>query len=579
MSTQQPGKDTIYIDVDDEITAIIDKVRGSHEKIIALVLPKRATVLQSIVNMKLLKRTADEAKKHLVLITSETGLLPLAGSVGMYVAKTLQSKPEIPHASAAHDAEEQEEAVSMADDLDTSKPVAEHMRHTPSSVVRPTAADAVDDDAIELDNATPDSKATSPILGANAAASAKKSKKGGKGFKIPDFNKFRVWGVIAGVAVVVFIFMWYIGFVVMPSADVSVKTDSTAIQTTLDVRLNTAATAVNTTNGTVPAQSQETQKTVTQQGEATGQKDKGTKATGTIQFYNCNQLDTLGGTDRTIPAGTGVSTGGLTFITTQDVSVPPSNFTGATCKKNKLSSSIGIVAQNAGDKYNISATTYTVASSSDMGGSGSATAGGTSNIVKIVTQADIDNVKQKITSQDTAAIKKELQQGLVGKGMYAVLDSFANKDPEIITNVHVNDEASTVTVTQKTTYTMLGAKQDDLKKLVSNAVNKKIDQSKQQILDYGLDTASFQTQPVQGTTTQAAMSTTAVAGTDINVENIKKQIAGKKSSDAKDIIGKYPGVTSVTVNYSPFWVSSIPKKTSKITVTIEKPTATKNANQ
>ena len=56
-----PAKDVIYIDVDDEITTIIDKVRSSQSKILALVLPKRATTLQSIVNMKLLKRSADEA--------------------------------------------------------------------------------------------------------------------------------------------------------------------------------------------------------------------------------------------------------------------------------------------------------------------------------------------------------------------------------------------------------------------------------------------------------------------------------------------------------------------------------------
>src|SRR3982750_4418911 len=89
-------KDTIYIDIDDEITSIIEKVRASQQKIVALVLPKRASVLQSIVNMKLLKRTADTAKKSLVLITSEAGLLPLAGTVGLYVARNLQTKPEIP---------------------------------------------------------------------------------------------------------------------------------------------------------------------------------------------------------------------------------------------------------------------------------------------------------------------------------------------------------------------------------------------------------------------------------------------------------------------------------------------------
>ena len=75
----KPSKDTVYIDVDDEITGIIDKIENSENKVVALVLPKRAASLQSIVNMKLLKRSADTAGKNVVLITSEAALLPLAG--------------------------------------------------------------------------------------------------------------------------------------------------------------------------------------------------------------------------------------------------------------------------------------------------------------------------------------------------------------------------------------------------------------------------------------------------------------------------------------------------------------------
>src|SRR3954469_19623116 len=99
MSEKAPGKtskDTIYIDVDDEITSIIDKVETSSSKVVALVLPKRAASLQSIVNMKLLKRSADTADKNVVLITSEQALIPLAGAAGLHVAKNLQSKPEVP---------------------------------------------------------------------------------------------------------------------------------------------------------------------------------------------------------------------------------------------------------------------------------------------------------------------------------------------------------------------------------------------------------------------------------------------------------------------------------------------------
>ena len=89
----KPGKETIYVDVDDEITSIIDKIEGAKEQVVALVLPKRSTALQSIVNMRLLKRHADGASKNVVLITTETALMPLAGAAGIHVAKTLTSTP------------------------------------------------------------------------------------------------------------------------------------------------------------------------------------------------------------------------------------------------------------------------------------------------------------------------------------------------------------------------------------------------------------------------------------------------------------------------------------------------------
>src|SRR3954463_15431332 len=96
----KPSKEVLYVDVDDEITSIIDKLENSSHKVVALVLPKRAASLQSIVNMKLLARSADSAGKSPVLITSEAALLPLAGAAGLHVAKNLQSKPEIPDAPA-----------------------------------------------------------------------------------------------------------------------------------------------------------------------------------------------------------------------------------------------------------------------------------------------------------------------------------------------------------------------------------------------------------------------------------------------------------------------------------------------
>src|ERR1700758_1329961 len=98
-------KDVIYIDVEDDITAIIGKVKATKEKIVALVPPKRTGVLQSAVNLKLLARTADQSKKRLVIITHNAALSSLAASADIPVAKTLQSRPEIAKSKAADEDE------------------------------------------------------------------------------------------------------------------------------------------------------------------------------------------------------------------------------------------------------------------------------------------------------------------------------------------------------------------------------------------------------------------------------------------------------------------------------------------
>jgi hypothetical protein len=157
--------------------------------------------------------------------------------------------------------------------------------------------------------------------------------------------------------------------------------------------------------------------------------------------------------------------------------------------------------------------------------------------------------------------------------LYAVDGTFTASEPEVAANAQVGDEVAAVTVTLKTTYGMVGIKEGDLKKLIANEVRDEIDPDKQSILDYGLTDAVFKLQNQQGTATLTTVDVTVLAGSDLDLSAVKKQIAGKKANDAKEIIGEYPGVTEVHVDYSPFWVSSIPKKTSKITVTVEKPSA------
>ncbi len=75
----------------------------------------------------------------------------------------------------------------------------------------------------------------------------------------------------------------------------------------------------------------------------------------------------------------------------------------------------------------------------------------------------------------------------------------------------------------------------------------------------------------------AGLSATSLAGPDINTATIKSAIKGKKTNDVRTYVKSTPGVSDVTVKYSPFWVTKVPNKESKITVLIDKADASTNA--
>lgn len=580
--TQKGGtnltKDVIYIDVEDEITGIIDKVRSSDKKIVALVLPKRAAVLQSVVNMKLLKRAAVDAKKHLVLITAEPGLLPLAGALGVHVAKSLNSRPEIPEAGSRPD--ESTDSADVEDNqefhLDGDKTVGELSAAAASSRQASGQSSAPklpaysdDTDTLELDDIDTDIPESDSAKSGKSAPSAKA--KQGKKFKIPNFNKFRLVLALAGVGVILLGALGYAAVAVWPKAEISIKTDSQAINASAVIALKTGSgVEVDTENNIIPAVMQEVQKTVTEKTPATGEKNIGKKASGEVTIVNC------GARPVSIPAGTGVSTSGLTFIMTQSVSLDSGNFTiSGTCKSSGSHvGSADMVAQSPGSNYNVNSADFAVAGRNDVKATGSAS-GGTDEIVKVVTQADIDEAKNKISQQDTSAVQQELAGALNGRGLWAIGATFNQDEPESEVSAEAGDEADEVEVTQTIKYSMIGANQRDIEAIIKARAEEEIDTDNQSITDYGLDEARFSLQSVNQDGADVSVHATVIAGAQLDVDAIKQEVAGKKAGEARDIISEYPGVTNVEVDYSPFWVKSIPKKTDKINVNIEEPQVTR----
>jgi hypothetical protein len=554
----EQNKHTVYIDIDDEITAIIEKVKLAPSKIVALVLPKRATVLQSIVNMKLLKKSAQSAKKSLVLITSEAGLMPLAGVVGLHVAKSLQSKPIIPLPPDRENAEDTDISEAEDEDIDVDK------TKSVGALADAKNQDANDDDTetIELNDVNIDDATDVPN------ENIKKSNKLAKKFKIPNFDRFRLSFFLVIFAIILLAVGWVMAFIVLPKATVVIQTDTTTITTDVKFTASTTIKDLNLEQGLVPAVLKEIKKTDSEKATPTGKKDKGLRATGSVVLSIA--CANVGGSPPTVPAGTGVSSGGQTFITDSATSLTTPAF--APCR---FYGSTTLTAQKSGPEFNLaSGQTFAVAGYSSVTGSNAeALTGGTSNVVTTVTQGDIDTAVNVMKSRQVTTAVNELDAQLRADSLKGLDETKAVSEPLITPSAAVGAETTgDVTVTSVTTYNILGVKQDYLSQLVKRNSTSKVDTSKQTILDDGVGAAVIHLASRKSPTeVQMNLHALVVAGPQLDAAAIKDQIRGMKRGDAEKLISSKPGVKDATITYKPFWVLSTPKSVKKITVTIEKP--------
>jgi hypothetical protein len=554
-SAAKPGKDVIYLDVDDEITSIIDKVENAKQKIVALVLPKRAAMLQSIVNMRLLKRSAAAAGKSVVLITSEHALMPLAGAAGIHIAKNLQSKPAIPSAPDADIGDDSEEAADSEDlagldeqpqKLDYNSPVGE-------------LASAHDEpEEIALDDEQSGGKEAAAAVPAAAAKHAK-----GKGLKVPNFDRFRMLLIGGGAALIALIIFLILAVTVLPKATVTLKTTSTPVSLNMDYTASGTAKELDESKKIIPSVLKTSDQTANQQINATGQQNNGDKAQGKVTFSTNNlSICAVGSQGITLPAGTGITANGLGFITQDSV------FLGRKGSSCTLENDAKVIAQGAGAKYNVSNTNFNVPNHSDVSANGS-TSGGTDNNVTILTQQDLEGAKAKISSSDSDKFSKDFQKQLSDQGLYVLGSTLKVNDPVVTSTPSAGQPASTAAVTVKITYSVIALQKNNLEQAVKDALNKKIDQKKEKLSDTDVLknlTIAVQNQQPNSPNATLSLSKDTTAVPIIDEDAVKAALRGKKDNQIKEYLTAYPGVKDVDVKFSPFWVSSAPNKTGKIKI-------------
>lgn len=538
------NKDVIYIDVEDDITAIIGKIKACKENIIALVPPKHVGLLQSAVNLRLLDRMASTSHKRLVLITNNQALIALSSVAGIPVAKNLQSKPELAEISAL--------SIDDGEDvIDGSQLPIGELEKTADVVGGKNEPSSKEINSINID----DKSVSVAALGtAVKKPSGKKS-----GVKVPNFTTFRkklFIGIGAGVLLVTLL-IWAFGFA--PSAKVIITTRTTPLPVNTTVTLGGNA-ASDVSKGVIQTVQQQVKKDVSVDFDATGKKDIGNKATGTMTLSNVYSTEG----SITVPAGSKFSSGNYTFLTTSTVVVPRAQFVGGLIPGK---ADVGVQAESPGLDYNLSARAYQSDSVDGITAQGDQMAGGTTKVVTVVTAGDIQTATTLLAQQSADTVKQQLIKQFTG-GEVVISDSFTVNAAAPVSAPAVDAEATgKAKLTASTTYTITGIAKSDLELFINANLDKQLaDNEDQRVYNNGIDKVQLGNYNKTDEVSTVKIIATAQIGPKIDEAEVKERVKGKIFGDVQSNLSAISGVDNVEVKFSYPWVRTVPKNIDKISV-------------
>ncbi len=610
------NKDVVYIEPEDDITDILVNIKGAKHKIIALVPPKKAGVLRSAVNFKLIAKTAAQHEKTVVLITTDESLLRLAEKTKMPTAKSLQSKPHLPEMDDAEEfgenaddedeeeGEEEKEKESKAEkaedkesaedsEEETSKDDESEEKEKPAKKVHPVPATSKKKPEIdmEIDGDKDDE---------DAEEKSNKKKSDKKKIHIPNFKKIR-WVLLVGVVVIAgIIALSYWMNNIAPAAKITVKVKTTAGNFNETVSFVTDQTKSDPEKGIFYIEQKSVIKQASDEFEATGEVDKGTKATGSITVKVKPPVIISTSTKQatfTVPVGTVftnsagnkyVSSTAASLTITKDnigsFSNCPTSDDGSywTCEKiiKDVTANIQLVATENGDKYNFASTSagwsfpieaVTTVKSSDI-------TGGTSKIVKIVSAEDIDKAALSIPGDIDSDARQELSSQL-SSDYISIPSSFAIESTKITTSPAVNEEVNGDTkpkIIKENKYVIYAVAKAEIDAYIKAVTEQKISSDKTQtVYSTGVamkadeeDKAFFESFKNDNGNMVAKLKSTTKTGPLITEDMVKEKSLGEKVGRVQSNLRSIKGVLDANVDTSYFFVTTVPEDENKVEIKI-----------
>ena len=551
------NKDVVYIEPEDDITDIIARVKGAKQKLVALVPPKKIGVLRSAVNTKLIAKAAKAQEKVVVIVTTDPSLMKLAATAGIPVAKTLQSRPKVPSEIIEEEKNSGEQVIDESDyddedaGADADKPAAPAAMPQMNRVKPQPADQEISSDDLEKD-------------------SEKEGKKK-KNAKIPSLEKYRKWIIAGGVAFVALVIFLVWAFAFAPAATIAVSMRTTSNNFSENVSFTTKNGDADPESGIFYLEQQKLEKTSSVEFNATGEKNVGEKAKGDLTLtavFKSSESPNI-----TIDAGTVFTHGDYSYTSTSKLilenpeSCSKADYRTGNCKD---FGDVSVVANESGERYNIGAydSGWSTPDSSVSVANNKAFTGGTDKTVTVVSEADFNSAKDKLTSEGREDGRTELTKKF-GEDMVVIDSSLdvSTSDPK--STPAIGEEVKSgekPKVEATTTFTMYAVDKTALETFIKKKSESSV-AADQRI--YAITTPFFENFQKDGDKFTAKLKSSTQTGPKVTEEDVLEKSKGKKLGEVQSLLKSINGVSSVKISTSVPWVSTIPNDPNKITIELK----------
>ncbi|MFA6082593.1 MAG: hypothetical protein WC773_04285 [Patescibacteria group bacterium] len=563
----------IFLALDDEITGVVEKIQQSVSDDVVLIVPKGATILQSLVNIRLLMKKADEFDKKVSVVTSDAIGKQLCAQAGLKVYQSVPDgkpvvKDKMPKTAVGDDVvvdsdqkvESHDGAVRVthynASATEALKKAgiepAEKIDESPPEASIEVTEDSEISDEAEIDiPAEPEvkSSASSDVIMGKVIEDDVEEHPHKTRIKLTrkpvSLPKWLWRGVALTLVLVVCAAISYAIFI--PSTSVVINVPSESVKKTASIVVDTSASGIN--QNVIQGLAHQTTADSIGTAKATGKKQVGDKATGTVTISNADSTDVV-----TIAKNTALTStdSKLVFRTQVAVSVPGDTVTKVNGRfvDNPGRADVAVIADQPGDQYNIKATSFTIAGVSSLitGASAKAMSGGTTKELTIVAEADITSAKNDAQSKMSDAALAALQKSIPSSetAFYqSVSDvTYSGQDHQ------VGDEASTVSITASGKANGVSYRGDDIASVLKSQFADDIPPAKNLVLPVVAD-IKFDVKSDSSTRFTLTKEIEGKLIANINTTEVKNKLRGRTVKGSAENIKSAYSADAVTITASP----------------------------